>query len=259
MANSRFSWNNFAIVAVVGCFVLAFLWGSRAISMTVTPLVLEMENVGSQSKASLRIVNDSASPLPVEIKVSRLELDDSGESKTTPTGEDFLIFPPQAIIPAGGSQAIRVQWIGHGEMEKSQSFIFAVNQLPVKFPNEKSGVQIVFNFAVVVNVAPSASTSAVSLKNVGVTIDDYGVKHPVIVVANSGNRHANIGNATLVLSAESWSQTISSATLSQILGMGLVQPGRQRRFVLTTTTLPPQVTKLRGHLDYQLQAHATEQ
>ena len=71
-------------------------------------------------------------------------------------GDEFLVFPPQAVVPAGATQSFRIQWVGEPNIQKSQSYMFSVNQLPVKRKAGESGVQVVFNFGVIVSVAPPA-------------------------------------------------------------------------------------------------------
>jgi P pilus assembly chaperone PapD len=226
------------------------LTSNNARAMTVTPLVLEMGTNGAASRAGLRVVNDGSTPLPVDIKVLHLDIDEQGKGKTTRSQGEFAIFPSQAMIPAGGSQTFRVQWTGRKDLEKSKSYIFAVNQIPVKFPNAKSGVQVVFNFAVVVNVAPSTGSSALILQKVTIAKDAKGRKYAEVLVQNSGNRHASLGNASLLLTSGKWSQKFTSTMLRQQLGVGLVQPRKRRKFRLKTQ-LPPQITSLKGDLTYQ--------
>ena len=73
------------------------------------------------------------------------------------------MFPPQAVVPAGGTQTFRIQWVGEPNIQKSQSYMFSVNQLPVKRKSQDSGVQVVFNFGVIVSVAPPGAQSGMSL------------------------------------------------------------------------------------------------
>jgi len=219
-------------------------------SMSVTPIVLELIASGPLSKSRLRVLNDGATPLAVEFKISRLELDESGQGQATSAGEDFNVFPPQALIAPGSSQTFGVQWTGRGALDKSRTYIFSVNQLPVKLPKTQSGMQLVFNFAVVVNVAPIEGTSTLDVKSVVIVKDSTGARRAQLTVANSGNKHASLGDASILLSGGKWSQTLTGAALRQMLGVALVQPGKQRRFVLTTD-LPPQINDLSARIDYR--------
>lgn len=219
-------------------------------SMTVSPLTAEMTVGGASSQTTVRVTNDSTKSLPVEVVVYKLELDEQGKITTTPAPNDFLVVPAQTMIPPGGSQTVRLRWAGQVDFRQSQSYVIAVNQLSVKTADTKSGVQLVFNFSVAVNVAPPGAHSELSLKNVAVKPDEKAIQRPVITVSNTGNRHASLGYATLVLTGEGFETKVTEAQFRETFGVGLVQPGKQRQFVLPIK-LPPNTRNLKGRLEYQ--------
>jgi fimbrial chaperone protein len=214
--------------------------------MTVSPLSLELSSSGSGAKSSLRVSNSAATPIPVEVQVARISLDENGKTLSEPAPNAFLIYPPQKVIPAGGSQTFRVQWVGAADIKQSETYILSVNQLPVNLATEKSGVEVVYNFAVVVNVAPPGAQS--SLKAIGskVVADQHG-RHPLIIVKNLGNRHAFVGEGSLRLTAGKWAQTVAGSELRESVGLGLVQPGKTRHFLLKTE-IPPQVSAIEAEI-----------
>lgn len=219
-------------------------------AMSVKPIVLDMTTSGSANRGQLSVVNDASHPLPVEIVISRIELDDDGRVTDQPAGDEFLIFPPQALVPPGATQNFRIQWVGDPEIAKSQSYVFSVNQVPVKMPEGKSGVQIVFNFATIVNIAPPNGSSAIDLVSSGVGKDDKGKSRPAVTVKNPGNIHAKLTDATIKLSGGGWSETLRPEQLRQTMGVGLVQPGKTRKFLLPVE-LPEGVTQLTASIDYK--------
>src|SRR5690606_41877658 len=88
-----------------------------------------------------------------------------------PADDDFLIFPPQGVLPAGGRQVVRLQWLGPAEPDTSQSYYVSVEQLPVKLDpvaNEQIGaqVQILYNMRALVVVAPPGAKPDVSATKV---------------------------------------------------------------------------------------------
>lgn len=132
---------------------LAFLVSaSLADAMTVSPLQVEMSAVGQRANGRVTVVNTSNRPLPVEAVIERLTLDENGKQKTQKAGEEFLIMPPQAMIPPGGTQNFRLQWLGDPMMERSQSFMLFINQIPVKMPKGQSGVQVVMGMGVMMGL-----------------------------------------------------------------------------------------------------------
>jgi fimbrial chaperone protein len=222
---------------------------ARASAMSVRPVTLDLSTTGNNI-GQISVVNDGATPLPVEVLVSRMELNEAGEMTTRPAGDDFSIFPPQALVPPGASQNFRLQWVGDPQMQQSQSYVFSVNQVPVRLPKIKSGVQVVFNFATIVNVAPSGGRAALDLVSTGIGKDDKGKPHPALTVKNPGNVHAKLTDATIKVSGGAWSETLRPEQLRQAMGLGLVQPGKTRRFLLPLD-LPAGVNQVTASIDYK--------
>ena len=126
--------------------------GSRA--MSVSPMHIEMTSVGKSGRSQFTVTNSGATPMPVETAIKRLEIDENGASHETIANDDFLIFPAQVMIAPGASQVFRVQWVGEPNLAKSQSYLVAVNQIPLKQARSQSTVQVVMAFGVVIDVAP---------------------------------------------------------------------------------------------------------
>jgi fimbrial chaperone protein len=221
-----------------------------ALSMSVTPVVADISTTGNSNRTQITVANESASVLPIDIIVSRVELNENGEITTTPAGDEFLIVPPQALVPAGATQNFRVQWVGDPQIKTSQSYIFSVNQVPVKMPKGESGVQVVLNFATIINVAPPGGQASVNLVGASIGKDDKGKPRPALTVKNLGNAHAKLTDATITLSGGDWSQTLTPSQLRLLIGVGLLQPGKTRKFLLPVD-LPAKVTQITANIDYK--------
>jgi fimbrial chaperone protein len=232
-----------SVMLVCGLSVTA----ARAVS--VNPLVLELESAGTKKAATFQVTNDGATTLPVQLKISRLELDEQGGQKSTPAPDAFTVLPPLATVKPGQSQKFRIQWKG-AEITESQTYIVSVSQVPVKFPAAQSGMQLVVNFGIIVNVAPLNSSAALNVVATGFTKDETGVTRPQLTVHNTGKRHASLSDATITLSQGKATKTLTPANLRQLIGAGLVQPGKKRRFILGVT-LPVQPGPLAARVDYQ--------
>jgi fimbrial chaperone protein len=231
-------------------FGMLALIASPAQAINVQPIIVDMASSGAGNRSQINVLNNGAKPLPVEILVSRIELNENGDTAAKAAGDEFLIFPPQALVPAGATQSFRIQWVGDPALKRSQSYVFSVNQVPVKMPAGQSGVQVVFNFATIVNVAPLSGQAAIDLVSAGVGKDEKGKPRPALTVKNPGNIHAKLTDATIKLSGGSWSQTLRPEQLRQAMGVGLVQPGKTRRFLLPVD-LPPNVGQVTASIDYK--------
>lgn len=232
-------------------FSLIAIWAplSAADAMSVKPVVIDMAVSGRDSKAAVQVVNDGAKPMPVEFEIFSIDLGGKGERFEKPAGDDFIVFPPQAIVPPGATQIFRIQWVGDAKLEKSRSYIFSVNQTPVKLKKQESGIQFVLNFSVIVNVAPPGGQAFLNQVKAEVGSDEHGVRRPVLVVENPGNMHAYLSEANLRLESGSWHRAIAAADLRQLIGLGLVQPGKQRRFILPVD-LPAGTAQISAAIDY---------
>jgi P pilus assembly chaperone PapD len=69
-------------------------------------------------------------------------------------------------------------------------------------------------------------------------------------VKNPGNSYAKLVDATIKLSSGSWSKTLTPEQLQQTMGVGLIQPGKTRRFLLPVD-LPEGVTNITASIDYK--------
>jgi P pilus assembly chaperone PapD len=71
-----------------------------------------------------------------------------------------------------------------------------------------------------------------------------------LTVKNPGNVHAKLTDATIKLSGGSWSQTFVPEQLRQTMGLGLVQPGKTRRFLLPVD-MPEGISQITASIDYK--------
>jgi P pilus assembly chaperone PapD len=236
------------IPAAMAVSVLALVTSFAASAMTVSPMQVEMTAVGARATARVSVVNNSSQALPVEAVMARLTLDENGKQSTSKAGEEFLIMPPQAVIPPGATQNFRVQWLGDPMMSKSESFMLLINQVPVKLPAKSAGVQVVMGLGVMINVAPATGSPALKVVATGVTTDKSGRRLPVVTVENASNVHALLPQASLQLAGGGWSSTLTPAALGDRVGIGLVQPGRRRKFTLPVE-LPAGIVKFEAKLE----------
>ena len=253
----RLEWGNEKVFRISSVLKLAagaafFFAGaiSAAQAMSVTPIHVEMASAGNNSRTQVTVHNNGKDPLPVETALERLTLDENGNRKTAKAGDDFLVFPPQAIIPAGGTQVFRLQWVGEPMLAQSQSYMMSVSQVPVKLPKGQSKLQVVMSFGVVINVAPPQAQPALKVVGSGLTTDGKGKRRPFVTVENPTKFHALLPDGKLSLAGPGWQHTLSQTEMREKLGIGLVQPGKRRRFVLPLD-LPANVSSVQASLDYR--------
>lgn len=177
-----------------------------ASAMRVSPMVFELEASGSATVARMEVQNINQDNLAFDTRIYKLTFDKDGNQVEEPADDKFLVFPPQGVLPPGGRQVVRVQWVGSPELAASESYYVSVNQLPVAFaPAEAESVsaqvQVVYNMRALVVVAPKGATPKVEAASV-IPIDyqppapsaGVAVPPPVpglsVTLRNSGRRHA---------------------------------------------------------------------
>jgi P pilus assembly chaperone PapD len=212
-----------------------------AAATTVQPIVIDLSSTGARKSQTITVANTNASRLPVEIRVESLAFDDDGV-RIDGVSKDLAVFPAQAVIEAGRTQTFRVQWAG-GPVDRSKSYYVTVAQAPVALPQGESAIQVLYNFQVLVTVAPPRAKANLTVESASIGRDADGKPAPVLVVHNDSIAHAYLSRGTLSLvERDSAGKTIFERTLApseiqQSIGYGLVGPG-QRRSLTLPVSLP---------------------
>jgi fimbrial chaperone protein len=122
--------------------------------LAVEPLFLE---VSPGQSVAIRARNTSDKPMTVEMLVQRRHVDQAGVQTRVDADNDFILFPPQAVLPPQGTQVFRLQPLP-GDDAQSRSYFATVHQLPVALGDVEGGgaqLQIVFAFDAAVHVVPN--------------------------------------------------------------------------------------------------------
>ena len=251
--------------ALIGALAAGLLVMSAAWAMRVSPMVSELTTTGAGSAARIEVGNVGGAALPFETMITRMEIDANGDIVETPADEDFLVFPPQGLVPVGGRQVVRVQWIGEPTIESSHAYYLWVKQLPVATDPtvpESGGalsVQVLYTMKALIVVAPpgaqpkieivSATPAMVTPPTPDVDPSLSGSEAPAapvaepgveIVVTNSGKRYALMSGATWIVegtdkAGQAFRREYSSDDISQTIGVGYLAPlGGKRTFKLPT-------------------------
>jgi len=210
--------------------VLVSLIGNQiASAQTVRPMIYELETLGAKSSESLRIENPRQYPITVEVLANKLSMDELGNETETPADDDFLIYPPQAIIDPGNTQIIRVKYVGDPTIEKSQAYRITVAQLPVDLSGqESSGVGVVFKFKTLANVVPQDAVPNLAITEIIAAQDEETNEDRwLVTIDNSGSRFVRLSQTEWEVSSRDNSspkQTIDKVRVGQMVDTNLVMP-----------------------------------
>ena len=214
-----------------------------AIAMTVQPVVINLSTSGRGMTQVITVENTFATALPVELRIQELVVNEEGVQLTGVDPGDLLVFPPQALIEPGQTQSFRVQYVGDPELAASKHYYITVAQLPVKLPEGQSAIQILYNFQVLVSVAPTGVKPDLSVKSAEVGHNADGKPVPVIMLNNASAAHGYLSNGRLRIvqkdasGKEIFRQSMSGPEVQQTIGFGLVGANQTRR-IMVPVALP---------------------
>jgi len=200
----------FAAAALLGMAVLTPATPAEAYQ--VAPLHHYLDLTGKGATSSLSITNTHDYPLTVELTVQERTFKDGQKQDDIAADDDFLIFPPQAIIAPGKTQRVQVRYVGD-PLEASRVYRLVVAQVPVNVSSgEKAAIDIAYNFVSAVYVAPKTAKPDVKVGAIAPSAKGgYDVQ-----IRNDGNYHA-------LLPSFVW--TASDGTKTQVLDTSRVPLG----------------------------------
>ncbi len=155
-----------------------------ALAFELGPLRHELAISASGATGRLTMRNPRSAPLPFETRVMRRYVSESGEIRLEPADADFLVFPPQAIVPPRGSQAIQFRYLGP-PLEEGRAYVLYVRQLPVTNTG-KTGVSFAFEIGASIYLYPPGASANLTLEAVR-PLPSGGAE---VWVRNSGTRHS---------------------------------------------------------------------
>lgn len=224
-------------------FSALLLPAQAAVAMTVQPVVIDLQTAGRGMAQVITVENTFATQLPVELSIQELEVASDGVRQTGKDPGDLLVFPPQALIEPGQTQTFRVQYVGDPELAKSKHYYVTVAQLPIKLPEGQSAIQILYNFQVLVSVAPGGAKPRLSVASAEIGKNAAGKPIPIVTIANASAAHGYLSNGNLRIiekdaaGKEVFRRTLSGAEIQQTMGFGLIG-GNQSRRVTVPVELP---------------------
>jgi len=143
---------------------LIFSTHSWANSIGVDPLYVE---ILPGKSAAVRVTNFSDVDTPVDLYINERIVDQSGKQTRENAEDEFIIFPPQAVIKANKTQVFRLQTL-RKDLDESKSYFLSVRQLPVDLGRSDEGarLQIVFAFDAAIHLIPRGVKAKPIIENV---------------------------------------------------------------------------------------------
>ncbi len=203
--------------------VVVSAWVARAEAYEVTPMIYELTPSGRGAAINLQVSNTAAAPLAVELQAELRSFDARGQESRAPADADFVLFPPQAIILPGKTQAVRVHYVGDAALARTNMYVITVRQVPIALQSAESGVQFLFNFSTLALVSPAQARANVVVA--GIEQDAETLR---LTLENTGDRYANLARASLTLAAGQARHTLTGEEWQRLIGTTWLLPGAQR-------------------------------
>jgi fimbrial chaperone protein len=209
-----------------------------ATAMTVQPVVLNLSPGGRAMTQVVTVTNSFSYPIAVELRIEELTVGEQGVQGTGKDPGDLLVFPPQAMIQPGQTQSFRVQYVGDPALKASKHFYVTVAQLPVQLQQGQSAVQVLYNFQVLVSVAPTGAEPAITVEQAAVERTADGKFVPVVTFANRAAAHGYLADGRIRLvqrdaaGKETFRRALSAPEVQQAIGYGLIGAGQSRRVTM---------------------------
>lgn len=206
-----------------------------AASINVQPVIIDLETTGRKASGIVTLQNTFPDAIPVEVTVHPVRVVNGELAEIdTEEAENILVFPTQAVVETGGTQAFRIQWVGEAAPAASEHFYVTVAQLPVALSNDVNAIQVLHRFRILVNIGTRGEGPELTVENVEIIKDETGTAQPRAVISNLGANYGYVAQHRMTVSqTDANGQTVMRETfqpeeIQQLLGLGMVPSGASR-------------------------------
>jgi fimbrial chaperone protein len=236
----------------VACMAAIAMTPGATDAARVAPMSIELSTSGRNSMARIEVSNAEDRVLPMEVRMYRGVISEEGQLSLEPADDQFVVFPPQVILQPQSQQVFRIQYVG-GPLTQSEVFYASVSQIPVQLELTESRIQVLMRFNVLVNVVPEGTAAEPVVSWARSAIREYQADDPnlpedvrgeiqrdrglEVRIENRGTRFFAAGRTSWTItgtdeSGAPYSQSFSQPQVADMIGMGVVAPGRARVFFL---------------------------
>ncbi len=210
--------------------LLISIFSQQANALQMEPLSLVLKPSGGGSSQTLRVTNNSGKPIAVQFNITTRQQLNNKEIRH-PADDQFMIYPPQTIIPAHTTQKIRVKWLGSTKLASEKAYRLIAEQVYVSLEKEdKSAVRMLMTLVGSLYIQPSKTNSKLVVKKV----QSQGNKL-AITVSNTGTRHQLMKKMLLTLNNEDKTLTLDNNHLKGLIGNNILA-GATRTFTIPLPT-----------------------
>ncbi|MGR5138475.1 fimbrial biogenesis chaperone [Vibrio jasicida] len=211
-------------MARITTLLFSLLFSSVLFAYEVSPIYLELDDVGRGSQGLYKVTNVEEEPILLEVSVYQADFS-SGEEILTPSEEDFLVLPPQAKIDGQKSQTFRVRHMPKGNISQTVTYRIIFTQIElenqVEDETDDSSISMLLEFATLAFVSPASSKS----------IPKASIQNNQVALTNDGKRVLNMNGMEFNFSGGKSNETIDWEVLSN-KSSAYLMPGNTVKYAL---------------------------
>lgn len=209
-------------------FTILFLLLTPGIfAYQLSPLNVTYDPSGANSQKVYTIVNDSDSPIAIELKAVKRNIDIDGNESNDDASAYFLIQPSKMIIKPQSTQLVRVVYRGPRTVTKELNFRIISEQIPysvgVQQPESGQMISFLFVYSTSAYVKPSRiveKVGAAAVENADGCLE--------ITFENNGSVHQLLNNLSVTVNGDKGSYTLTDDDMGGIKGNNLLTDSKLR-------------------------------
>lgn len=195
-------------------------------ALQMNPLSVVVKPSGGGTKQTFKVTNESNKPIAVQFSVTTRQQVNNKEIRR-PADQDFMIYPPQTIIPARSTQKVRIEYLGTPNVSKELAYRLIAEQVYVSLEKKKqTGINMLMTLVGALYVQPNGTKSNVQVR----AVQRHG-NQLAVTLTNSGTRHQLMRYATLTLRNGGKVITVKGKNLIGLEGNNVLAGATKRFFI----------------------------
>ena len=194
----------------------------------LSPLNVTYDPTGAGSAKVYTIVNDSDSPIAIEVSAVKRSIDIDGNEYNEEVPQYFSIQPNKMIIRPDSTQLVRVQYRGPSTVTKELSFRIVSEQIPMPSgaSDQEAGQMISFLFVYSTSAYVRPSRVVESVTGTA-SVNDEGKLE--IVLENTGSVHQMLNSLAITVTGDNGAQyVLTEEELEPVTGQNLLTDSKLR-------------------------------
>ncbi len=197
----------------------------------LSPLNVTYDPTGAGSAKVYTIVNDSDSPIAIEVSAVKRSIDIDGNEYNEEVPQYFSIQPNKMIIRPDSTQLVRVQYRGPSTVTKELSFRIVSEQIPMPSgaSDQEAGQMISFLFVYSTSAYVRPSRVVESVTGTA-SVNDEGKLE--IVLENTGSVHQMLNSLAITVTGDNGAQyVLTEEELEPVTGQNLLTDSKLRTVI----------------------------